>query len=781
MPILQYTLPNQYTISVNSTDFTRSWRKFRARVNDAERYCSYIANPQGTLSMYDYNTQLLQIVPTEEWQATYPVFFETHSYAFCITFYNLKNGTRPRIVHPNPEVVKLFNEQQLANGYALLANLNFLNEPGHFALQFTYSDNDGIEHLEKFEFDVVSPKLDTKDDLKVIIQQIRQEYGELVFRYLTLTFQQFEKGKEANNDIIWISVFKQIIEGYLRAVRFIINAPHNRTIREIEYLRPDRIKHWNNALAIQYKNAEKLNPSKARHTFYRTEQIASTIDTIENRFVKYTIERISERLGRLLRKIKNTTSEDEYNNLAHHAKELDIIARSSIFSTIGRFEGFRQESMVLQQRGGYQQVYRYWLLLQNGLNLIDGDTSVGVQPIWKLYELWCFLRVKRYVMDLLNIDPIARPEDADLIKDNPSVAFDPFTGGDLSGTASFVNRKNGDVIEVGYQYKFNRYDHNTDHLSSATVEQKPDIVLNIRKSDGQVLTYLYDAKYRVLGDDDTNRSHSVEDEPVPDTLNQMHRYRDAIYYGSRNKYNFAKEVIGAYILFPGRFAGNRTEKDMLQCFNADRYNELPYFLKSIFEVNVGAFPLLPNENSGLLLRYHLDLILNHRTPLEQIENSVPQRGLQYLPQGENGVLMVMLEHYETKVANFADGHIAVPILMDETGIEIIENINSIRFLLFHTRSSQDKEPDNRNQHLFRLNRLAKVIKVDEALEQKKNKALYITRQMENAARYVIVEIDLNKELPEGALLNCSIDNVPYESKADRYNPQYLEMCKLQLS
>lgn len=429
MPILQYTLPNQYTISVNSTDFTRSWRKFRARVNDAERYCSYIANPQGTLSMFDYNTQLLQILPTKDWQATYPVFFETHSYAFCITFFNLKNGTRPRIVHPNPEVVKLFNEQQLANGYALLANLNFLNEPGHFALQFTYSDKDGIEHHEKFEFDVVSPKLDTKDDLKVIIQQIRQEYGELVFRYLTLTFQQFEKGKEANNDIIWLSVFKQIIAGYLRAVRFIINAPHNRTTREIEYLRPERIKHWNNALAIQYKNAEKLNASKARHTFYRTEQITSSIDTIENRFVKYTIERISERLSRLLRKVKGTTSEGEYNSLAHHAKELDIIARSPIFSTIGRFKGFRQESMVLQQRGGYQQVYCYWLLLQNGLKLIDGDTSVGAQPIWKLYELWCFLRVKRYVMELLNIDPIARPKDTELIKDNQSVAFDPFTGG----------------------------------------------------------------------------------------------------------------------------------------------------------------------------------------------------------------------------------------------------------------------------------------------------------------------------------------------------------------
>lgn len=767
MAVLLYTLPDQYTISVNTTDFTHSWRKFRVRVDDAEHYCSYSANEQGTLAMYDYATKQLEQLPQSEWKASYPVFFETHSYAFCLTFLNLKEGTKPRIIHPNPEVVMQFNEQQLAEGYALLANLNFLNEPGHFALQFAYTDSEGKQHEEKFEFDVVSPKLDTKDDLKVIIQQIRQEYGELVFRYLTLTFQQFEQGNEANNDIIWLSVFKQIIAGYLRAVRFIINAPHNRTFSQVEYLRPDRIKHWDNALAMQYKNDETRNASRARHTFYRTEQLATTIDTVENRFVKYTIERISERLACLLRKVKGTTSDSEYASLQQTAKELEIISRTPIFRTIGRFEGFRQESMVLQQRGGYQQVYRYWLLLQNGLNLIDGDTSVGVQPIWKLYELWCFLRMKRYVMQLLDIDPIARPEDVELIKDNPSVAFDPFTGGDLSGTATFINRKNGDEIEVGYQYTFNRYKPNGDNIKSATVEQKPDIVLNIRKKDGKILTYLYDAKYRVLGDDDPEKSIEVKDEPVPETLNQMHRYRDAIYYGSRSKYNFAKEVIGAYILFPGRL----DEKEMLQLYNPERYKELPYYLQSIFEVNVGAFPLLPNENSGLLLRYHLDQILNHRTPLEQIENSVPQRGLQYMPFSEEGVLMVFMENYAIKAKNFCDGRIAIGIKMTELGMEILENAPSVRYVLFHTREG---EHPAKNQHLFRLLDLPKIIKDSDIPAD-----LYRSPKSsdEPVKRYIMLHYNPNDELPESAMLNCGNAVFPY-TKVTRYEAQYVKCSQL---
>lgn len=773
MKILRYILPEHYEISVSSSDISYSWDKFRVRVTKTypERYCQYNANPEGELKLYDYHTHDEQVLPESEWHAARPVFFETHSYAFCITFFNLKEGTKPRIVHQNPNVINLFNDQQLAEGYALLGNINFLNEPGHFALQFDYTDKESKVHNERFEFDVVSPKLDTKDDLKVIIQQIRQEYGELVFRYLTLTFQQFEQGKETNNDIIWLSVFKQIIDGYMRAIRFILNAPHNKIIINEEYLRPDRIKRWTNSLSLCYKNDEKRNASKARHTYYRTEQLTTTVDTLENRFVKYTIERMSERLGRLLHKLKGTASDAEYEGLKNIAKELEVLSRNSMFRTIGRFEGFRQESMVLQQRNGYQQVYRYWLLLQNGLNLIDGDTSVGVQPIWKLYELWCFLKIKRYVMELLDIDPIQHPEDAQLIKDNSKVAFDPFSGGDMSGKSVFLNRINGDQIEVGYQYKFKPYSQKNEKFSSVTVEQKPDIVLHIRKADGQVLTYLYDAKYRVLGDDDPQKQEHVLDEPVPETLNQMHRYRDAIYYGQRADYHFSKEVIGGYILFPGRM----DEVNQLRYFNQENYNSLPYYLRSIFEVNIGAFPLLPNENSGQLLRRHLDDILNRRTPIQQIEGSVPQRGLQYVPQGKEGVLLVMMENWVTRSAKLQGDKLAVPVKMTEQGLDVLENIHNIRYLLFHHRASYDTPPQERDQHLFRVVNFPRTIKPEDVVAR----GLHPTSQSPDAKRYIEICVDFTQELSQGANLNCSYENLPYNPKSsDRYDAQFVEYARL---
>ena len=49
-------------------------------------------------------------------------------------------------------------------------------------------------------------------------------------------------------------------------------------------------------------------------------------------------------------------------------------------------------------------------------------------------------------------------------------------------------------------------------INTATTEQRPDIVLNIRKASGEVvLTYLYDAKYRVVNDKKLDKDFEAED------------------------------------------------------------------------------------------------------------------------------------------------------------------------------------------------------------------------------------------------------------------------------
>lgn len=755
MEVLRYDT-DDYTIQVSTKDLSLSYRKFCGRIGaNADRYCSYASSSLGSLRLSHPVRQTFDEVPFTEWSAAWPVFFETQAYNFTVTIRNVLNGSRPRVVHPSKEVEELFNVVKGSGCYMLCGAINFLNEPGRFSLQFVYVGEDGRERREGFDFDVVSPKLDTKDDLKEIIKQLRCEYNDLVFRYLTLTFQQFSAGKEVNNELIWLSVFKTIVNKYLLSVRYVLHAPHNKEFRREEFCRPDRVKQWSSALAERFCNDFKKDSESTLRSYYHTERTENTNDTTENRFVKYSLDRISERLRRVLLKVSDLDiSDSERKDLRDYLQELNTLQHNTFWRNIGRFDGFRQESMVLQQRNGYAQVYRGWLLLQNGLDLVSGSTSIGVQPIWKLYELWCFLEIKRMSCGLLGIDP-HNPEDIKYINDKSRNAFELFKGGDLSGTLELTNKHNGDKIEIGYQYTYAR-DSIRDDLSSMTVEQRPDIVMNVHKANGFVLTYLFDAKYRVKGEE-SNESLVYGDYPEDDTLNQMHRYRDAIYYGSRKTYNFSKEVIGGYILFPGRL----DEQGIL-----DGSKAKPYYVKSIESVNIGAFPLLPNESSGLLLREHLRKIILEISVLDQIKDAVPQKGLQYHAVGNgNGVAMVMMENFDVKSPSFANGKVAIPVKLTETGMELMENLNNISYVLFHTRNADAAK------HLFRITSVPRVVKAgnDEM-------ANYYPIQ-KSAKRYILVDI-ADDELPSNDI-DPSKDNVPYASSEERYDAQYMELNQLE--
>ena len=623
MELLQYTYQDAYSIQASSTDISQSWRKFKVRAKQSppEKYCNYVFQSGGVLRVYNPEMSSLEEIEESEWPQTRPVFFEDHRYNLTLTFFDA--AEQPRIIHPNKEVEAMFSTVQVATGeYIVNSNLDFLNQPGHFSLGFSYRNKKGETIQHQMEFDVLSPKLDTKQDLNLIIQQIKAEYGDLVFRYLTLTFQQFEMGGEANNELIWLSVFKQIVDKYVQAVRFIIHQPHNKMLQTVEFKKADRIKYWTPQLAEKFSNDRVIDEAQAFRTYYRTEKTEATQDTRENRFVKYTLQRISERLSSLMKKLDDSASESELDNLKSKLNGLDMLRRNSFFRGIGLFDGFRQQSMVLQQRSGYAQVYQYWIILQSGLDLIQGDTSVGIQPIWKLYELWCFLKVKQLVCKVLGIDMHNKEHLQNYVHDETQNNFDIFKGGSLDGSITYTNPLNGDLVEMRYQYTFNR--SLKENMRSATTEQVPDIVMHIHKHERDItLTYLYDAKYRVKGEGDEANT-DVLDEPISETLDAMHHYRDAIYYGQRGEHNFSKEIIGGYILFPGRM----DEQELLSKMK-NHDSDLPYFLQSINEVNIGAFPLLPNEESGLLLESHLRKVLLEESVIEQLEVSVPQRGLYY--------------------------------------------------------------------------------------------------------------------------------------------------------
>jgi len=691
MEILRYKLNDTYLLQVSTTDIRPTWSKFSVRVNSPMEYCNYTSNTDGELSVYDYATNQLQLIPKDNWHKLHPIFFETNTYSFSIQIKHLKDGCTPKIIHPDKRVEDMFNTVSIVDGCLIMGTINFINEPGRFDLCLSYITDDGSKHIDHLFFDVVSPKLDTKSDLGSIITEIRQQYDDLVFRYLTLTFQQYSIGGEANNDLIWFSIFKEIIDGYIHAVRYILQRPHQRYIKTDEFSRIEKIKRPSNWLTERFADDYNNDPEKALRHYYQNTYIYPTEDTNENRFVKHSIDRISKRFESVVRSIKagsnGNVSENEISELQNKLDELWQLRNASLFRTVGRFNGFKQESLVLQQRTGYAQIYRYWILLQNGLELIDGRTAIGILPIWQLYELWCFLMVKKLTFEVLGIDTHNSEHVKAYIKENKETVFNPFSDSKMQDAVSIINPQNGDIVEIGYQYVYSRKESKAG-IHSLTSIQKPDIVMRIKKSEtGFVLTYLFDAKYRVLGDNYMKdvSLHELYDEPIPDTLNQMHRYRDALYYGSKSTNNFAKEVIGGYIIFPGRVSSPSIISD----FDNGKIDRLPYFLKSIFEVNIGAFPLLPTEAIGkTLLSRFIKKIVVEQNAYEQLITSIPQKGLSYTISVEDEVL----------VGYYASAHILDIIMKNKLyyvragirngSLEIMPGIDRIKYILLYNGSSR---------------------------------------------------------------------------------------------
>lgn len=651
MDVLRFECPHEtgnydFRLTISTATIEYAWERFERRVKDRSlSYCEYRSLREGKLSLLypkkwadglqEQNPEVFQT----EWREKHPVLFETCEYQFAVEFNHLYDTSntkfQPKVKHRLKSLGEGF--KFYPNGKhsgILVGSIDFLNSPGKFSFAFEYRNEENHVTTEQLEMYVASPKLDTKSDLQQITALINQEYENYVFDYLTLTFSSFSLVRTVrNNNIIWLSIFKNVVDEYFRSVRFIMSRPNNKPIRKTYYSRPERIRRWSPQQEERYRDLGK----DAEMHFFRNERIENTINTRENRFVKYSLHVLGKKFREVFAEVSSIYKDMDYDErkaLQGYNKLFRQLETASFFSKVGEFEGFRQESAILQQRNGYSQIYKAWLMLKNSLELVDGKTDIGMKKIWELYEIWCFLVMKRLIAKVLGIDL----NDTDNIHENKSEMLNTMLKSEMSHSVEFINSSNGDVVRLEYQHTYNR---SSKEFKTTTTEQRPDIVVTIKKPDGFVLTYLYDAKYRVQDDkNDGELDEGVDidlaDYPLPDAINQMHRYRDAIYYAIKeDERPRGKEIIGGYILFPGRTEGNSIENR--------------YFYKSIKQVNIGAFPLLPADENHKedivtcnLLEKHLEEILLDNTAYEQIKNSIPQKGLQYSlrPNKEESLVLV---------------------------------------------------------------------------------------------------------------------------------------------
>ena len=582
------------------------------------------------------------------------IFFDNAEYPIWVEFKDyVKNARFGSILQSD-------NENFSFRKGILAGFINYGNEIGKSEILIDYTVGGELRHF-KFGFDVLSTKLNYHEHWRKIIEDIESEYRMLSLDYMKRTFHGFSPDTSGDTpDLVWWSIFAGEQKKFINAVKSIIERPRHRLHGIESYVRADKL----TRIPISIEN-ELAEHRKEQAHLYRVEQQVQSNDTQENRFLKYALGQITTKYDALKRRIESIkgASDPFKGEMDLMLNTLKHLQRNPFFRTVGRFKGLSQESMVLQKATGYSQVYRTWNLLRRAYSLNDGIYRLQTKDIATLYEIWCFIEVSHIVKELLGID-------VDVDHRNRMEMNGVFTWELGKGEHSRIlfKKDNVELAELVYNPKHTEKENDSismENLVVPTVAQKPDIVLQLTKHDLQKdmkMTYLFDAKYRIDG-----KVNGV-DTPPEDAINQMHRYRDAIYYKDHSSAELKKEVIGGYILFPGD--GDKADV------------EVSKFYKTIGEVNIGAFPLRPKdvENRDLLVKFIESLI--GKASLEILDNSIPQKGLYYTSEEPKDAIYMILtvdDEVNEDMDAVLEGR-ADTIIMGKKGIEDTKDIQSIRYI-----------------------------------------------------------------------------------------------------
>lgn len=319
-------------------------------------------------------------------------------------------------------------------------------------------------------------------------------------------------------------------------------------------------------------NAERVLYAKKRISY----------DTKENRFAKNILKLTIRKLEEFCKKYKESVQYIE-EKIITDAQEMIVSVRQilsgSFFNQVSDHEILPEMSLVFHMAPGYCELYKYYLMIQNGLTIHGDIFKISVKDTALLYEYWCFLKLYSLLKQKYNL---VTP---DIIKiDNSGITINLVKG--KKSEVKFVNPRTGEKITLVY---------NPGESKTQTVNQRPDNVLELEKKGTKVpYKYVFDAKYRIETNPsskfypDTNPGPKVED------INAMHRYRDSIVYENKSsRFAFEKTMFGAYILFP---------YDQEELYQEHR------FYQSIQKVNIGGLPFLPG--STRLVQQLLDELIS---------------------------------------------------------------------------------------------------------------------------------------------------------------------------
>ena len=439
--------------------------------------------------------------------------------------------------------------------------------PGHL-FEINFRDCVGLTRIGPIRVRVESRKI-SETAYEAMLDYIAEKYANLVFSFATPLGQSCRKDK-AGHDIAYVEYLflkKYLLDGSpnLDAIAaLILSNPHHRLYREFRNNSIDAVTHFDPAMLVNmFSSPERFAILKPGHLLlatscgraishrsgrrlYHAEAIEErkhhTVDTNENRFVKYFLGSVQHRLVGLKEAMEGTAGSylnpDIECHLEQMEKKIGLFLADPMWHDVGTMQIIPANSQVLQRRDGYRQLFRLYSLMQLvsrcDFDIQDFKNLLETKDTPTLFEYWSFFVVKdildstRKVLSCKTVVSDEPPEQ----RINPGICIQ-YEG----GVSLWFNRTYTGSAGMQPSEKLDKHYFAKESYSHTLC---PDIIIS---KEGSLL--IFDAKYR--GERDEFYGSEASDGTIQscenEDIDKMHTYREAI-----------RDVVGAFILYPGEKA-----------------------------------------------------------------------------------------------------------------------------------------------------------------------------------------------------------------------------------
>lgn len=425
-----------------------------------------------------------------------------------------------------------------------------------------------------FNLEVVSRKTNYRSEYRYMLGEITEKCTDLLMQYTSPANQPFDIEHNSDSKTLYqrFAFISSVIktDTFAAAVHRITSSPVTHWEQTPQQRDIRSVRKTNRSIIRQFAGAARRVPLPERHALNRymqsvpqrviTQNKKDSVDTAENRFIKYALETFKTLCGDF--KSKSRPETRLHIEASHLEEQLEEYLHHSIFQKISRPATLPLNSPVLQRKEGYREILRVWLLTNLAARLTwKGGENVyrgGKRDVATLYEYWLFFKLTELIEDVFSINAMNAEDMIEETHDGLGLKLRQGKYLPLEGIYKSGTRK------LHVQFSFNKQFRGGSTYpkgGSWTRSMRPDYTLSIwphginddEAEEQELIVHLhFDAKYKVenltglFGEDSTEESLNEEKKEQNQgiykraDLLKIHAYRDSI-----------RRTAGAYILYPG--------------------------------------------------------------------------------------------------------------------------------------------------------------------------------------------------------------------------------------